>query len=76
MFEALRTDAGAEVGFGVGIEVTLDTLPVTGIVAYALAMCADRQQAMQRLDIGERISQHGGSVAHLHLIDYLTGESL
>src|SRR5947209_8349711 len=51
---ALRADAVAELGLGVLADVRLDLLPVVLVVADLLAVGADRQEAAELLDAGER----------------------
>src|SRR5687767_12308444 len=52
--EARRTDAVAESRVGVLRDVLLDALPVVLVVAYALAVRADREDGAQRPHFGER----------------------
>ena len=47
---ALRADAVGEGGLGVLLDVLLDAHPVAGIVADALAPCADGEEAAEGLD--------------------------
>ena len=76
MLEAFGTNAVGQVGFGVGAQVCFDALPVSRIIANALAVRAHREQTAKRLEVGERIRQFGGSAACLQLRDNLPSERL
>src|SRR5581483_734696 len=53
-FVAARTDAVAELRIGMFGDVAFDLLPVLIVAANPLAVAADRQQAAQLLDVGQR----------------------
>ena len=56
-FHALRTDAVAELGFGVVADIDFHLVPVALVVADLLAARADGHDAAQGLDLIERLAQ-------------------
>src|SRR5436190_12016429 len=54
-----RADAVAELRVGVLGDVLFDLLPVLVVAADPLAVAADRQEPVQRLDVGQRLLQLG-----------------
>ena len=61
--EAARTHAVRELEIGVRGDVSLDLLPIVGLVSDHLAIRADREKSLQPRDVLERIFEldHAGS---------------
>ena len=72
--KAIRADTVTEIGIGVLRNVIFDPLPVSGIIADAFAVAADREQTMQGADGGEAFGQLCGRLAQVQLGNDLAAE--
>ncbi len=64
---ALGADAVAELHAGVAREVAFELLPVIAVVADFLAVAANRQQALQLMNLGQGILQFADALGNLVL---------
>src|SRR5437870_2745056 len=59
LLRAPGTDAVAERGLRVDLQIDFDLLPEAGVVAHLVAPRADRNHSLKRLDLGERLLELG-----------------
>ena len=53
----------AKLRLGMDLQVTLDTLPVAGVIPNSFAMRTNRKQTVQRLELGERVRERSTGFA-------------
>src|SRR5688572_29618908 len=65
--EAVGADAVTEADVGVFGNVMFDLVPVILVVANLFAISANREQAMELFDVGQRILEFSEAVGQIHL---------